>query len=96
MARFVLKNNCFESDSMVKQQVSGAAIGTKFASPYACILMDRVETEFLEKEHLKPWIWLRYVDDTLFVWTHGEEHRSSNRGQIDSTLTLDFKSESCS
>ena len=94
MARFVLKNNCFESDSMVKQQVSGAATGTKFVSPYACILTDRVETEFLEKEHLKPWIWLKYVDDTLFVWTHG--HRLLNRGQIDSTLTLDCKSDCCS
>ena len=38
---------------MIKQQVSVTAIGTKFAPPYACIFMDRVETEFLEKEHLK-------------------------------------------
>ena len=49
----VLKNNYFKFDLMIKQQVSGTAIGTKFAPPYACIFMDRVETEFLEKEHLK-------------------------------------------
>ena len=34
--------------------------------------MDRMETEFLEKEHLKPWVWLRYIDDIFFVWTHGD------------------------
>ena len=31
-----------------------------------------METEFLEKERLKPWLWLRYIDDMFFVWTHGE------------------------
>ena len=71
MAQFVLKNNYFEFDSMIKQQVLGTAIGTKFAPPYACNFMDRVETEFLEREHLKPWVWLRY-DDIFFLWTHLE------------------------
>ena len=73
MARFVLKNNYFEFDSMIKQQVSGTAIGTKFAPPYECIFMDMLETEFLEKEHLKPWVWLRYIDDIFFAWTHVED-----------------------
>ena len=44
MAQFALKNNYFEFDSMAEQQVSGAAIGTKFAPLCACIFMDRVET----------------------------------------------------
>ena len=72
MARFILKNNYFEFDSMIKQQMSGTAIGTKFAPPYASIFMETVETEFLKKEHLKPWVWLRYIDDIFFVWTHDE------------------------
>ena len=37
MAEFVLKNNYFEFNSNVKHQISGTAIGTKFAPPYACI-----------------------------------------------------------
>ena len=49
MAPFVLKNKYIEFDSMVKQQVSCTAIGTTFASPYACTFMDRVEVEFPEK-----------------------------------------------
>ena len=46
MAEFVLKNNLFEFNSKVFQQISGTAIGTKFAPPYACIYMDRVGQEF--------------------------------------------------
>ena len=42
MVRFVLKNNFFEFDTKVKQQISGTGIATKFAPPYACIFMDRV------------------------------------------------------
>ena len=53
MVRFVLKNNYFEFDSVIKQQVSGTAIGTMFAPRYAFIFMDRLGTEFIEKEHLK-------------------------------------------
>ena len=37
MARFFLKSNYFELDSTIKQQVPGAAIGTKFAPPYPYI-----------------------------------------------------------
>ena len=73
MARFVLKNNLFEFDSKIKQQISGTAIGTKFAAPYACIFMDKFETDELTTQNLKPWVWLRYTDDIFFVWTHGEE-----------------------
>ena len=40
MADFVLKNN-FESKFY--KQISGTAIGTKFAPPYACIFVDRTE-----------------------------------------------------
>ena len=35
LAEFVLKNNFFEFNDKIKQQVSGTAIRTKFAPPYA-------------------------------------------------------------
>ena len=53
--------------------MSGTAIGTKFAPPYACIFMDRLENEFLDTQILKPLVWLRYIDDIFFIWTHSEE-----------------------
>ena len=73
MAEFVLNNNTFEFNSKVYQQKSGKAIGTKFAPPYACIYMDEVEQKFLETQSKKPLIWLRYIDDIFFIWTHGEQ-----------------------
>ena len=48
MAEFVLKNDYFEFNESIKQQISGTAIGTKFAPPYACIFMDKLETNFLK------------------------------------------------
>ena len=32
-----------------------------------------MEGEFLEKQEYKPFIWLRYIDDIFFIWTHGED-----------------------
>ena len=73
MAVFVLKNNYFEFNGNVKKKISGTAIGTKFAPPYACIFMDQVETEFLKTQKHKPLVWFRYIDDVFFIWTHGKE-----------------------
>ena len=65
MAEFVLKNNYFEFGNKIKQQISGTAIGTKFAPPYACIFMSDLETKFLESQHLQPLVWLWYIDDVF-------------------------------
>ena len=51
LAEFVLKNNLFGFNDKVKQQTSGTAIGIKFAPPYACIYMDKTETDFLKTQY---------------------------------------------
>ena len=48
-------------------------MGTKFAPAYACISMHRVEQDFLETQELKPLLWLRFIDDIFFIWTHEKE-----------------------
>ena len=48
IADFVLRKKFFEFNSKVKQQVSGTAISTIFAPPYACLFMDKFETSFFE------------------------------------------------
>ena len=73
MADFVLKNNYFEFNGEVKRLKLWAANGTKFAPPYACIIINVVETEFLTNQYLQPFLWLRYIDDICFIWTHAEE-----------------------
>ena len=73
MARFVLQNSYFEFNGIVKQQISGTAISTKFAPTYACIFMDKLETDFLNTQEYLPLAWYRYIDDIFFIWRHGEE-----------------------
>ena len=68
MAEFVLKNNYFEFDSNVKHQISVTAVGTEFAPPYACIYM-----EYMENEQIQRWIWFRYIDDIFFIWIASEK-----------------------
>ena len=35
--------------------------------------MDQVEQKFLATQINQPLIWLRYIDDIFFIWTHGEK-----------------------
>lgn len=55
MVEFALNCNYFEFGCKVKKQISGTVIGTKFAPPYTCVFMDKVEREFLNAEYIKPW-----------------------------------------
>ena len=73
MAKFVLQNNYFEFNGETKKHISGTAVGTKFAPPYACIFMDQVESEFLKTQTHQPLVWFRYKDDIFFIWTHGQD-----------------------
>ena len=101
MAEFVLKNNYFESDRSVYQQVLGIAIGTKFAPPYACIFMDRPENSFLETQGLKPLVWLCNIDDIFFIWTHSEKKlkefmRELNSFDTNIKFTYEYRDEKVS
>ena len=99
MADFVLKNNYFEFKGQIKQEISGIAIGTKFAPPYACLFIDKIETAFLETQELQPLVWFRYMDDIFFIWTHGEQElqaflRSLNEFHTDIKFTYESSKES--
>ena len=43
------------------------------APNYANLFMDRFETKALEKWHLKPLLWLRFINDIFMIWTHGRD-----------------------
>ena len=73
MAEFILKKIFFEFETKIIQQISGTAVGTKFAPPYACLFMDRIENVFLDSEIVKSWLWSRYIDDKFYIWTDGED-----------------------
>ena len=95
MLEFVLQNNHFEFNGNVKQQVSGTAIETKCAPPYAYMFMDKVEIDFLESQKLKPMVWFPYTDDIFFIWTHGEQKLQRFLQELNKThLNLKFVHES--
>ena len=60
-------------DSKVEQQISGSGIGTRFAPPYACVFIDKVEIDFLETQTVTPLVWLRYIRNIFFIWNESEE-----------------------
>ena len=50
MAELVLRNNLFEFNIKLFQQISETAIGAKFAPSYTYIYMNRVEQGFVETQ----------------------------------------------
>ena len=35
--------------------------------------MDESEQDFLQTQDHQPFLWLRYIDDIFFIWTHGKK-----------------------
>ena len=64
MAQFVLKNNFFEFNNDVFQQISLTTIG---ANLLHCIFMDQIEIKFLTTQSHQPMVWFRYIDDIFFI-----------------------------
>ena len=51
--------------------------------------MGDLEEKFLAQFPLKPYLWLRYIDDIFMVWTHGEdklEHFINHINSLQSTI----------
>ena len=46
--------------------------------------MDPFENSFLETQILQPLVWLRYIDDILFIWTHSEEELKESMRELSS------------
>ena len=96
MAEFVLKNNHFEFNSKIKQQVSGTSIVTKLSPPYACLFMDKFEASFLETQQFQPLVWFIYIDDIFFIWTHGEEKLKiflNSLNEFDTCINFTYESD---
>ena len=58
-------------------QQHGTTMGTRMAPAFANLFMGEFERKALEGYVDKPFLWLRYLDDILMVWTHGNEKLES-------------------
>lgn len=75
---FILTNNNFIFNSTLYHQLTGTAMGTKFAPPYACLVIGYLEETKLNLElriyfneyfsNLILEIFLRYLDDGFILW----------------------------
>lgn len=70
LLRLSLEGNDFIFNNRHYLQVSGTAMGKKFAPHYADITMACWENENLEKCDKQPRIYLRYLDDIFMIWEH--------------------------
>ena len=77
------------------RQKLGTAIRTKFAPAFANLFMADLEKKSLDGCVDKPLVWLRYIDDVFFIWTHGQRELDSFLEYINRFHeTIKFTSES--
>ena len=73
LLKHCLSNNNVRFGDDFYKQVSGIAMGSRIAPPLAIIFMGALEKKILDSARLKPDIYMRYIDDVVGVWTHGED-----------------------
>ena len=94
LAYLVLESNYFEFTNKVFRQKLGTAIGTKFAPAYTNIFLNRLEGGLLDSWDKNPQVWVGYIDDIFFIWTHGEDCLQEFISYLNSNhRTIKFTSE---
>ena len=77
MILFILKNNVFRFSSLIYQQIMGMAMGTPMSCNFANLSVSEVESNMLNEYEtatgIRPFLWLRYIDDVFFLWSDDEE-----------------------
>lgn len=73
LLKISLEKNDFEFNGNWYLQVSGTAMGKKFAPSYANIFMAAWERQVFERCPVHPETYLRYLDDIFIVWTKTRE-----------------------
>ena len=68
-----LTKNDFVFNGQYYLQIKGTAMGKKFAPSYANIFMANWEEEVFPKCPIKPFYYLRYLDDIWGLWTGSRE-----------------------
>ena len=66
----ILTLNYFQFEDNMWLQKHGTAMGTCMAPSYANLFMGAVGEKMLETSPEKPIVWLRYIDDIFFIWSH--------------------------
>ena len=73
LLQVVLENNCFDFNNDTYLQTMGTAMGSPMAPSYASLFMGKFEEDFLNTTSIKPYIWLRFLDDIFMIWNDSLE-----------------------
>lgn len=73
--RTILRENFFEFNGQMYQQLRGTAMGTRMAPSFANIFMAKLEQKL--QENTRPRIWRRFIDDIFVAWEGSEESLTS-------------------
>jgi hypothetical protein len=66
---FVLDNNYFTFGELIYKQINGTAMGTPAAVVFACLFLDKHETNVIESTNVKPLLYRRFIDDIFAVFS---------------------------
>ena len=92
MLTFCVETTYIGMGSDIYRQEEGLAMGSPLLPVLANIYMEYFEEMALGSTSLKPYMWLRYVDDTFILWPHQEDvqilrdHVNSIRPSIQFTM----------
>lgn len=73
LAKLCLKSTYIQFENRFYQQHRGAAMGSPLSPIIANLFMEHFENIAMQSSHLRPKLWLRYVDDTFVIWPHSAD-----------------------
>ena len=93
-----LTSSYFSWNKTFYEQKDGVAMGSPLSPVVANFFMESFEKSALDTAPLKPKLWLRYVDDTFVIWSHGRNelerflnHLNSRHPNIKFTMETELE-----